>query len=504
VPADESIKIRLREARRLKIRYGRAVLTVSRFGGFGHDDLADAVAAYEAGRVEAEEVCRIFIRRRVVDHSPSFDWGRVSFPLLLDRVAGASTSPKFSSSAPEDVASGLVEAAREEREAARRANEKLLRVVDEFKLGTFGGLGQSVLKTQRLTILGAHSPIRKMAAEFSPAIRLQEQVKTLGFGGRAPGGSTALDPMRGFRGPLVSADYLASVKAFRSPLQDIGGLGIASSLVGDYRNLKLLDTPGIQSITGRLGDLYRPPSIQRLIGNDAISSIAKRSEDWIEGFKRALPANWRELETAEVDAAVKLMLETGISVAWAPRPSVIRALLNAKSSQERQVILEDKSEEILQDVEAALDRVTSPALGRTVDACRKAIAAYRDGHPDPALSYASAILSDLVHSYFELEGFKEIRETFGDVDPFNDVDHRNFALFSVGRVWVMVFERFEGNDRGGYNRNRTLHVLGDHYSEANLLAVLMLLAGLLCELRRLEIREERRRQVEPEQLQTAA
>lgn len=70
----------------------------------------------------------------------------------------------------------------------------------------------------------------------------------------------------------------------------------------------------------------------------------------------------------------------------------------------------------------------------------------------------------------------------------------DFPLFAVGRAWVHVNEKFEGNPDPGYNRNRTLHLIGPHYSESNLLAVLMLLTGLLRELQRVERRAIRRAQ----------
>lgn len=203
---------------------------------------------------------------------------------------------------------------------------------------------------------------------------------------------------------------------------------------------------------------YSRPVGEQLVGNGFLQGFVDASRRWIEAFKRALPINWRELDGAEVDAVVKLMLDTGISMAWAPRTSIIRELLAAGTSQEQREILETRSTEILDDIEEALEGISSTGLLSSVTACKESIATYRDGHPDPALAYASTILSHLVHDYFEEKSFRGIRETF------------------------------EGSEDDAYNRNRTLHLLGDHYSEANSLAALMLVTGLLCELQRLEDR----------------
>jgi hypothetical protein len=500
VAVDDSIRICLQEARQIRVRYGRAFLTVTRFGGLSGGELKRCLSAYEDGETDAETLCWAFVRERVIDHTPSFDWEVVELPLLLDRIAGASTSPAFPSSDIEDVAATLVETAREEREATERSRKRSLGLMSQNAIQlnlpkkmmeTLGGL----TSLERISVPGfLERPLKgrsfqlvapDVARQFSFGSQIRERLaETLGRTNLTLAASPA---MRDLRRQILATDLM--------PFTGVGGLGLdtksfriglRAALNIDHSGYKFAALPNFSKAL----DGYRPLLMDQLVGKgNFLQGIADASRRWIEAFKRALPINWRELDGGEVDAVVKLMLDTGISLAWAPRTSIIRELLAAETRQEHREILETRSADILADIEEALERIPSAGLLSSITACKESIATYRDGHPDPALAYASTILSHLVHDYFEEKNFGGIRKTFADVDPLNDVGHADFPLFTVGRIWVRAFERFENSEDDAYNRNRTLHILGDHYCEANLLAALMLVIGLLCELQRLEDRE---------------
>jgi hypothetical protein len=464
--------------------------------------------------MDAEAVCWAFVRERVIDHTPSFDWEDVELPRLLDRVVGVSTIPEFSSSEIEDVAAALLEAAREERDAAERARKRSLGLMDQVaaqlnlhkrvmeSLGGFTNLGrggfpgflEQPLKGSALQLVAADAAKR---VSFGNQIR-ERLTETLGSANLTLAASPA---MRGLRRQVMAADLTPLAGTGRIGFDTKGlGIGLRAALNLDHWGFEF---PALQGFSKVL-EGYSRPLVEQLVGHGFRQGFVDASRRWIKAFKRALPINWRELDGAEVDAVVKLMLDTGISVAWAPRISIIRELLAAGTSQEQTEILETKSTEILDDIEKALEGISSAGLLSSVTACKESIATYRDGHPDPALAYASTILSHLVHDYFEEKSFRGIRETFEGVDPLNDVGHTDFPLFTVGRIWVRAFERFEGSEDDAYNRNRTLHILGDHYCEANLLAALMLVTGLLCELQRFENRGAEYEKVDDSTSVTAA
>jgi hypothetical protein len=150
-----------------------------------HRELVRTIAAYEDGRASAEEVCWQFVHDRVVAHTPSFDWEKAELALLLDRVVAVSTDPKFSSSETEDVAAKLVVAAWEEREAAKRLEEKTHRLAEQllWKSSPTVRILQGINRSSFPGLVGQNfqdSPIRQAvmsaAEQFSPGLRVHQHL----------------------------------------------------------------------------------------------------------------------------------------------------------------------------------------------------------------------------------------------------------------------------------------------------------------------------------------
>jgi hypothetical protein len=91
------------------VRYGRARLTVARstpprdLVGLG-----EVVEAYGRGQARATSVAAAFLRQRVVDHSPSFDWRSARLMELLPIVCALSDEPKLHASTPAELADELL------------------------------------------------------------------------------------------------------------------------------------------------------------------------------------------------------------------------------------------------------------------------------------------------------------------------------------------------------------------------------------------------------------
>lgn len=215
-------------------------------------------------------------------------------------------------------------------------------------------------------------------------------------------------------------------------------------------------------------------------------------KEWTDSFEQSLPTNWRDLDAAEVDRAAGLMGNTGLCLAWVPRAELIRALLAAPDHEDRCQVLVANANEILVDVEAVLLEVSSEELAPIAGAAEEAIRSARAGAPGPAQSHVASALGHIAHGYFGYKNFGPVRERFADVDPINDVGFAEFSFYAIGRAWVVSVANFmQAGD--GFNRNFTAHYVGaPHYSEANFLAGLMLLAGLARELQRQECRLEAR------------
>jgi hypothetical protein len=77
----------LERRNRCRRRYGRATVTIRRWGGWGEflvsPQLSKAIASFERGEATAEATCWAFVRARVESHSPTFDWRSVDRQRLL-------------------------------------------------------------------------------------------------------------------------------------------------------------------------------------------------------------------------------------------------------------------------------------------------------------------------------------------------------------------------------------------------------------------------------------
>lgn len=257
-------------------------------------------------------------------------------------------------------------------------------------------------------------------------------------------------------------------------------------------SLRLGEIVGLDKGRG-LSDFSAAASFSKMLRHDGKllgfrglgDQLARINRDWIERLKESYPPNWRDLDRDELDSAEELMLDGGPSLAWVPRLEILREILAADDEAARAGVLLVRSDEILEDIESVLGEVESPDLVPVIQAASEAIEAHRDGYTKPGLALASVLVSDIAHNYFGYRNFAPVRKEFRDVDT-REVDIREYSYQVIGKVWVRVVDRFEGKPDVGFNRNRTLHTLGSHYSEVRLLEVLMFLAGLCRELQRQE------------------
>jgi hypothetical protein len=103
-----------------KKRYGRATLTISRWGRLiGKSELAEKIEAFRAAKESAQEVAWAFVQARVKEHSPTFSWEEADRLRLLGLVVDCSEDPQFESAEPEAVARTLVAAQDREKEELR-------------------------------------------------------------------------------------------------------------------------------------------------------------------------------------------------------------------------------------------------------------------------------------------------------------------------------------------------------------------------------------------------
>jgi hypothetical protein len=134
----------LQAARTIKVRYGRARLTVKRWGDVRGGEVGEAVSAFARGEMDAKRLAWTFVRDRVQAASPSFDWGTAELDRVVKLVVAESAEPRLTSADPEALAAELLASSETDaslREPPARVRRLLGAVLDlvRGRLGALGG-----------------------------------------------------------------------------------------------------------------------------------------------------------------------------------------------------------------------------------------------------------------------------------------------------------------------------------------------------------------------------
>lgn len=449
------IVIEIPEPERVRVRYRHAYLTILREGRLYGTQLGVSIAAYQRGELGVEALSERFARSRVVDHTPSFSWENADWRRVLNLVVKASLRPDFEFSDAEHVAAKLADEFAAESKKMRETLDKLTSPFRGFDW-LDKALGRNQFDFGRITGLGGFKPFPRLVESLFP---LRNQPQLDAFSKPKPG---IADQVR----------KIGDIGIGKLAEQELAWLGKRDALNLGAKAFH----PKVFQLPDWFGNLPDPAPWLRQIGDIATKAA--------EAIKRTLPANWRELETTQLDDVLELMKADGYGLAWVPREEILRELLDARDHAARAAILQERCSAILEDIESTLERVEREDLQLIRAATVEAITTFRDGHPGPAQTYAATAIGELIHGPLGADGFGDVRGLFHDTDPMHDVELSELSFYALGHALVRTLARF--NDAGdGFNRNLTTHRLGAFHNEPNLLMVLMLLTGLLVEVQRI-------------------
>jgi hypothetical protein len=219
----------------------------------------------------------------------------------------------------------------------------------------------------------------------------------------------------------------------------------------------------------------------------ALSEVAtprdqERDMRGVERFlRRVLPANWLEMSVGLQNAARRTMAETGVCLAWVPRPEVVAAIVATKERDDRDTVLVSNEMEILDDLTSALAQATSVELTDLVESAEEAVAAYRAGLPRASQALAGAAITTVLADHFGEDNFAEARKRLTPPGTVT-VDLRVARRAMIEWCLLAAIALSYSEAPPGFNRHVTAHRVGhEQYTDANALAGLMLLAGLLRE-----------------------
>jgi hypothetical protein len=215
---------------------------------------------------------------------------------------------------------------------------------------------------------------------------------------------------------------------------------------------------------------------------NALRDVLRR---WQEAWVELLPPNWRELEADEVFQLIEIIQSHGFSLAWAPRPAILKELL-ASDPAKRHEVVRVRRDEIVADLLLVLDEVSHGDLGETKAGVRAALTVARQGNGEAAEALATVIFTSLMHEHLKYGRHAAAKEDFEDEHP-EDADILEFRLRAVFLAAAHALRRFDPKTRRPpyrrYNRHSSIHAFTrTQYNEIASVSSLMLVTSLLREI----------------------
>lgn len=304
----------LRKARCVK-RYGRATLTIRRWGGLREiidGQLGRLLEEYRKGEKQAEDVAAAFVAARVVAHSPSFSWDTADMRRVLEMVTSCSSEPSFHDADASHVADTLLAYRDEQKASVDKAAAQLTAsmkpvwdAADQMSrtMKTLAGaypsqLSAIVASIARTTAMVQPAGIERWITEVASAkvpLGLSEQISKLGQSFtvqaanlnlqqfRLPNLSSVLSDMQGTLGmtSFSSAQWELAKKTELSISEALSSVRFAADLVeagGDSTSARAI------SVAASDADslLQRPGSGS---AREAVDRLRETLEDFIDEYR---------------------------------------------------------------------------------------------------------------------------------------------------------------------------------------------------------------------------
>ncbi|MGW6865125.1 hypothetical protein [Streptomyces sp. NPDC054901] len=136
-----------------------------------------------------------------------------------------------------------------------------------------------------------------------------------------------------------------------------------------------------------------------------------------------LPPNLRGLNHDDLSGILYLCEEDGLSLAWAPRTSIVRSVLSLSTNVERCALLAERRDDVLDDIEASLQCVTHPGLAGMSLLLNSAVRTARAGFDEGAQALAGNVLETAMSGH----GNAWIRSSFPQAEYTSRGHHPTIA-----------------------------------------------------------------------------
>lgn len=233
---------------------------------------------------------------------------------------------------------------------------------------------------------------------------------------------------------------------------------------------------------GRINDVVRSVSLPRTLLDQLAATAAL-----------FLPENLVGLDAKDLYTILEMGEEDGLSLAWAPRAEIVKALFPLKERQERYALLSERRDDVLDDVDASLQSVTHPELTSMVAILSAATRTARAGFDEGAQALAGNVLETAMKKHgnaWTRCSFPQVTyppkaghhgtigSALGDADDWGDLTLRQFKHYLVLAGMRNAFG--PGATQDTFNRHLGAHQASpDAYRPEFVLPAILLAHALL-------------------------
>lgn len=217
------------------------------------------------------------------------------------------------------------------------------------------------------------------------------------------------------------------------------------------------------------------------------SDLAKYVRRIAEAWDPLIPANLRDMRTAELGKVFEINVQEGTSLAWAPRSEIVRELLDASDMETRSTVLITRAADIADDVEKSLGEVVLSEHQELRAMLLDATKALRAGIYYGAQATACNALDTIIN----VRTLAHLKDTVGDNaseirnyfrrENWRDVYMSDLDLVMAGCGLATVFRYWKkGKGRLSFNRHGSVHHVDDgSYSPAHAVRALLIAHAML-------------------------
>ncbi|MEU5257209.1 hypothetical protein [Streptomyces longwoodensis] len=186
--------------------------------------------------------------------------------------------------------------------------------------------------------------------------------------------------------------------------------------------------------------------------------------------------------TLSLEQLLHLAQEHGIPVAWVPTPKILRQLAAAgPTHDEKLAVLAAAEGDLLSLCRTRLDECDDAWLAAEVEAGRKAVAAWTDGHREAAATLAVAALEQILYTLTETADRKHAAlRKIGQQKPNKYLPARQYVFAPLATLYQQYYPEKNDPLPDNLSRHAVLHALPlDHLSIGHCIIAVMLLVSVL-------------------------